>query len=1244
MYNFTPKKSYLLLTLLTTLFVNTVASQIVIGTPTLGFSQACASSGFNTYNVSFTFFPTANLQAGNTFIIEMSDPTGNFAGATTVKTLTSTTSPVNTNFQLPTNTAGEGYRLRVRSTAPVATSPSSVSFPAYYAIHNQPFSINNNSGTITVCEGSTFNLQIDSDGTPASPLFYPGLNYKWYRNFAEIVGQTGPSIPVTQSGNYYVIVDYGSCIMNSYSNIVAVNIISGFELTINTSDSTDFICEGSSKTLVSSHQDASYNYQWYRNNVVISGATAATYNATLEGTYKLIITVGSCVFESNAMFLEVIDLQVSLNTAAVEILIPGTTLQINGITNAINPTFQWKKNGVNIPGATSINYTANDAGVYSLTVTETQGCTTSSTVSVEVIFPDSFEVAIASAGDYQQCISTEILLNIVQFNAFTSNGVVNLVNNTYGYAYQWYKNNQPIAGATSTLLTVNQTTGNGSYHLVVTIPSIATPIVSNAISISLGGSNPAVISQTGAYCNTSTTVTFNSNYTGTQYTYQWFRNGVAISGATSSSYATNQEGNYYVIVNNAGCSLTSNTILVSSTSGTITINNPAFDILLPGEEKILTTTTSLSQPTYQWYRNNVLISGATSSSYTATLDGVYKVVATQGTGCALQAEASVTLAYPDSFNLTINVASGYQNCVSTATSLTINSFVAQTSQGNINVNPNNTNYNYQWLFNGVAISGATATTYAITNASQNGTYQLTVSLPNYGNVSSNSVSVALALTTPSVTVQGSLCGGNSVQLTSSETNSIYTYNWYKNGVLIAGANQPTYTTFETGSYHLVLSQSSCSATSNTVAVNESNITATLNVSATEVLIPGQTRTLTVTTNALQPTFQWYRNNTLINGATSSSYEATLFGTYKVEVTQNEGCVATQEAVVNLIYPDSFTVSIAPSSGYSACFSDQTELRIVSFDALTTLGIISILNNTYGYTYQWYKNGTLVVSSAQNTLPITSLTENGVYELRIIIPDFNLIISNTVTISLGLPMTIEINPEFTSICENGGSTIITSNVNQSDYTYRWYSITLDQQIGSQSQITVTEAGAYYLEVEYNGCVYLSNTVTIQAIDASFITLSEGETFELFEGSSVLVYANGGDSYQWFLGSELVGMGSSYAVTQPGVYTVKALLGNCEIEKTFTVTLKVNNSIVIPNFVSINNDGRNDYWEIPEKYTNKEDVEVIIYSSAGKVLFRARNYQNNWPNANYEFIKTDPVVYYTISENDEITKRGSITIIE
>ena len=45
--------------------------QIVIGTPNLGFSQACASESFNTYSTTFVFSPDSNLEASNQFIIEI---------------------------------------------------------------------------------------------------------------------------------------------------------------------------------------------------------------------------------------------------------------------------------------------------------------------------------------------------------------------------------------------------------------------------------------------------------------------------------------------------------------------------------------------------------------------------------------------------------------------------------------------------------------------------------------------------------------------------------------------------------------------------------------------------------------------------------------------------------------------------------------------------------------------------------------------------------------------------------------------------------------------------------------------------------------------------------------------------------------------------------------------------------------------------------------------------------------------
>ena len=38
-------------------YVPYINAQIVISKPNLGFSQACASASFNTYNVTFTFSP-----------------------------------------------------------------------------------------------------------------------------------------------------------------------------------------------------------------------------------------------------------------------------------------------------------------------------------------------------------------------------------------------------------------------------------------------------------------------------------------------------------------------------------------------------------------------------------------------------------------------------------------------------------------------------------------------------------------------------------------------------------------------------------------------------------------------------------------------------------------------------------------------------------------------------------------------------------------------------------------------------------------------------------------------------------------------------------------------------------------------------------------------------------------------------------------------------------------------------------
>ena len=66
-WKITPRK--LLFSSLFLLLLNSIGSgyaqTIIIGTPSLGFTQACASQGFNSYNLSFTFFPVTNVQPGN---------------------------------------------------------------------------------------------------------------------------------------------------------------------------------------------------------------------------------------------------------------------------------------------------------------------------------------------------------------------------------------------------------------------------------------------------------------------------------------------------------------------------------------------------------------------------------------------------------------------------------------------------------------------------------------------------------------------------------------------------------------------------------------------------------------------------------------------------------------------------------------------------------------------------------------------------------------------------------------------------------------------------------------------------------------------------------------------------------------------------------------------------------------------------------------------------------------------------
>src|SRR5215813_4897342 len=123
------------------------------------------------------------------------------------------------------------------------------------------------------------------------------------------------------------------------------------------------------------------------------------------------------------------------------------------------------------------------------------------------------------------------------------------------------------------------------------------------------------------------TATFTMAATSTApLTYQWQKNGAAVSGATSASYTTpattsaDNGAQFVVVVSNSAGSVTSNaatlTVTASAVSPSIT-TQPANQTVTAGQTATFTVVATGTSPlSYQWQKNGTAISGATSATYT----------------------------------------------------------------------------------------------------------------------------------------------------------------------------------------------------------------------------------------------------------------------------------------------------------------------------------------------------------------------------------------------------------------------------------------------------------------------------------------------------------------------------------------------------------------------------------------------------------------------------------------------------
>jgi len=251
--------------------------------------------------------------------------------------------------------------------------------------------------------------------------------------------------------------------------------------------------------------------------------------------------------------------------SSLDICAGGSALFTAATTTNLNYTYQWRKNGVNIPGATNDTLILNpvvmaDTGVYTLVVSNS--CNVSITSNNAALTVRGVRLLNQPVPSFN-CPGEPITLSCSAIGS----GLV---------TYQWRKNGIAINGANQNTYNISALTpaDTGLYSVVIT-DSCGIPITSNSVSVSIS-SGPQIISISNnqALCNgNSFSLNVNAIGSGT-LNYQWVKNGQAINGATTpsyfdSSFADLDTGNYSVII-------TDNCGLINSSNITITnlIINP----------------------------------------------------------------------------------------------------------------------------------------------------------------------------------------------------------------------------------------------------------------------------------------------------------------------------------------------------------------------------------------------------------------------------------------------------------------------------------------------------------------------------------------------------------------------------------------------------------------------------------------------------------------------------------------------
>jgi len=758
---------------------------------------------------------------------------------------------------------------------------------------------------------------------------------------------------------------------------------------------------------------------------------------------------------------------VSLNCAT-----PSATI---GTTALIGNTYSWSP-ATNLNSTTIAQPTtsANTTINYTVTVTNTNGCTATSSVLVGV----NKTTPTANAGSNVSLNCTTPLATI---------GTAALVGNTFAWS--------PATNLNSTTVAQPTTSANTTTNYTVTVTNTNGCTATSTVLVGVNKTPPAA----NAGSNVSLNCTIPAATIGTTVlagnTYAWSP-ATNLSSTTIAQPTTsaNTTINYTVTVTNTnGCTATSSVLVgVNKTPPTANAgSNVSLNCTIPSET---IGTASLVGNTYAWSPATNLSSTTVAQPTTSALTTTnYTVTVTNTNGCI--ATSSVLIGVnktPPTANAGSNVS---LNCTTPSATIGTTALAGNTYNWSPGTNLSSTTLAQP------TTSANTTTNYIVTVTNTNGctaTSSVLVGVnktPPTANAGSN---VSLDCTTPSANIGTAALVGN-------------TYAWSPATNLSSTTiAQPTTSAATTTNYTVTVTNANgCTATSNVlVGVNKTPPTAN---AGSNVSLNCTTPSATIGTAALVGNSYAWSPATNLSSTTVAQpiTSATTTTNYTVTVTNINGCTATSSVLVG--------VNKTPPTAIAG--------SNVSLDCTTpsaNIGTAALLGNTYAWSPSTNLSSTTVAqpttsSNTTTNYTVTVTNTNGCTATSSVLVGVN---KTPPTANAGSNVSLNCTTPSATI----GTTALAGN------TYAWSPATnLSSTTVAQPTTSANTTTNYTVTVtNTNGCTATSNVLV--GVNKTPPTANAGSNVSLdctTPSTTIGATALPGNTYAWSPATNL----SSTSIAQP-----------------------------------------------------------------------------------------------------------------